>query len=86
MLNSQNLGMIPNFCKTLAACRGEYIALLEGDDYWTDTGKLQKQVDLLDRHRDCVICHHNAMRTTPAEPQLTLVWKTGARKNRLSMP
>jgi lipopolysaccharide transport system permease protein len=41
-------------------CRSEYIALLDGDDYWTSPHKLQKQVDFLDSHPECTICCHNA--------------------------
>ncbi|GAB2800188.1 hypothetical protein GCM10027275_52770 [Rhabdobacter roseus] len=43
----------------LKACQGEYVALCEGDDYWTDPLKLQKQVDFLDKNPDYAICHHN---------------------------
>lgn len=55
----KNLGMMNNFVATLKACQGEYIALLEGDDYWTDEFKLACQVEFLERHKDFSICSHN---------------------------
>ncbi len=48
-----------NFMNTLRQCRGQYIALLDGDDYWTSPHKLQKQVDLLDQNPDCAFCFHD---------------------------
>jgi glycosyltransferase involved in cell wall biosynthesis len=48
-----------NFLQALQRCRGEYIAILDGDDYFTSPHKLQKQVDFLDAHPECMICFHN---------------------------
>lgn len=47
----------------LKACLGEYVALCEGDDYWIDPLKLQKQVEFMEAHPDCALCHHNVLVT-----------------------
>lgn len=55
---ASNLGAERNFDTTIRECRGEYIAFLEGDNYWTAEDKLQRQVDLLDAHADLAFCFH----------------------------
>ncbi|MBD2451081.1 glycosyltransferase [Nostoc sp. FACHB-152] len=60
LLPEKNLGMHDNFIQTYQACRGQYIAILEGDDYWTSKHKLQKQVNFLDTHPECTVCFHSS--------------------------
>jgi glycosyltransferase involved in cell wall biosynthesis len=64
-----------NFTNCLQRATGDYLAILEGDDYWTDTRKLEKQVSFLDKHRGNVACFHPVLReyvddTRPAEVAL----------------
>jgi glycosyltransferase involved in cell wall biosynthesis len=59
---------------TRRAARGKYVALCEGDDYWTAVDKLEKQAQFLERHPECSMCFHNAL----------LVFEDGSESPRLS--
>ncbi len=58
----------------LPRCRGKYIAWCEGDDYFTDNKKLQKQFDFLESNVDCQISFHNCQKIDTAGNNLGLVY------------
>lgn len=56
--NRQKYGRLYNFYDILQNCKGEYVALLDGDDFWTDPLKLQKQIDFLDKNPNFIASFH----------------------------
>jgi len=71
LLSQRNLRSNEVVARAVRAAAGEYIALLDGDDYWTTPSKLQRQADYLDVHPECAICFHDVElvddRGTPLE-------------------
>lgn len=60
LFNEVNVGATKNTVKILSEAQGKYIALLDGDDYWTSPEKLQLQFDFLESHPDIAICFHGS--------------------------
>ena len=57
--NTKNVGITKNYQRGFAACNGKYVAVLEGDDYWSSDYKLQRQSDFLENHLECDLCSVN---------------------------
>lgn len=50
-----NMGHVLNYKRAFEACTGDYVSILEGDDWWCNPYHLQKHLDFLDEHRECVL-------------------------------
>lgn len=59
--HAQNIGMIANHCWSVKQAKGKYVAYCDGDDFWIDEYKLQRQVDFMENHPECSICYHNVL-------------------------
>lgn len=51
-----NMGHIANYQRAFSACKGDYVCVLEGDDYWTSPYHIEKHVRCLDEHREIAMC------------------------------
>ena len=57
-----HLGISKNYKRGFDACRGDYVAVLEGDDYWITPRKLEVLSDFMQRHPECALCFHRTIR------------------------
>lgn len=76
IVQPQNVGTTRNYQAGFAACSGEFICVLEGDDYWIDPGKITAQVSFMREHPAFSACSHlyfkrNGTEETLIAPELT---------------
>ncbi len=76
LLNPSNLGARRTMIRAYHACRGQYVATSDGDDYWTSPDKLQRQAEMLDRHPEYALCFHS----------VRMVWDDGGREPMIFRP
>jgi glycosyltransferase involved in cell wall biosynthesis len=60
-LSEHNKDAFLAFPRVIESAQGKYVALLDGDDYWSSPFKLQRQAEFLDNHPECALCHHNVI-------------------------
>lgn len=58
ILQERNVGANRNWADLIRAPKGKYVASFEGDDYWIEKNKLQRQVDFLEKHPEFSLCFH----------------------------
>lgn len=58
----KNKGLMGNLLTVLDACKGEYTAIIDGDDYWLYDDKLDRQFQVMEKNADVALCLHNTLR------------------------
>ena len=72
-----NLGMRANYKRIFEACRGRYIAICDGDDWWTDPQKLELQVELMESDPECGMCYARSYFWIEAEKRVASLFPAG---------
>ncbi len=80
LLSEKNIHTNEVVSRGIHAAKGNYIALLDGDDFWTSEHKLQLQADYLDKNAKCVLCFHNAQVFYEEATQSTRNWTSANQK------
>ena len=65
--SAENVGWRANYRRTFEACRGRYVAYLDGDDWWCDAHKLRRQVEYMESDPACGMCYTGALNFWQAE-------------------
>jgi glycosyltransferase involved in cell wall biosynthesis len=74
ILSEKNLHSNEVIARGIRAAEGQYLALLDGDDYWLTPEKLQNQVDFMERHPESTVCFHQAVVHDERSQQADWYW------------
>lgn len=86
LLTEQNMGVAANYKRAFNATSADFVAVIEGDDWWCDTCRLQKHIDYLSTHTNCVLTKNNYMQYSQRDNQWNVeqsIWKILTLKNML---
>lgn len=72
---TKNLGASANYLDAWSRCRGKYIAICEGDDWWLSPHKLTRQVEYMEAHPECTVCFHRVANYYPEKHNWSLCGK-----------
>lgn len=70
--SERNVGITRNYQRGFGACRGEYVAVLEGDDYWISPTKLASLVAFLEQNQECAFFFHRFLKLDEASPRFSV--------------
>lgn len=70
--SNQNIGIAANYKRAFECTTAEYVAVMEGDDWWCDTRRLQKHIDYLYTHKDCVLTKNNYIQYSQKDNERTI--------------
>lgn len=84
--SERNLGISQNYRRAFEACDAKYVAVLEGDDFWTTPDRLQKHVDFLEHHYECAMSYNRFIRVTLKRPDMSFFLRWIAVKSTISLP
>lgn len=57
--SEQNMGIAANYKRAFEATEADYVAVMEGDDWWIDSHRIQKHIECFQNHKDCVLTKNN---------------------------